>query len=148
MKRRAFTIMVGICAAMLSVCLIMTPAASAKVIKLTISDHNPPFTPPGKAMATWVEHVNEKAKGRMELTHHSGGALLSGMEAYRGVQSGVVDGVYYAPDSADGFHLNLIMGLPFMGWPDGYVAEEMYKQLLEKSKAMRAEWKGVTIISL
>ena len=129
----------------LSIMLISAPAF-AKVIKLTISDHNPPFTPPGKAIAVWVEKVNEMAKGRMELTLHAGGALLSGTEAYRGVQSNVVDAAHYVVDTREDFSLNLITGLPFLGWPDRWVAEEMYQQLLDKSEAMRAEWKGVSII--
>jgi TRAP-type C4-dicarboxylate transport system substrate-binding protein len=98
-------------------------------------------------MVTWVKKVNEMAKGRLELTLHGGGALLSGTEAYRGVQSGVVDGAHYVVDTREDFILNLITGLPFMGWPDRWVAEEMYQQLLDKSEAMRAEWEGVTIIS-
>jgi TRAP-type C4-dicarboxylate transport system substrate-binding protein len=34
-----------------------------------------------------------------------------------------------------------------MGWPGRWVAEDMYKQMLDKSEALRAEWEGVTIIS-
>ena len=111
--------MVGICVAMVSICIIMTPTFSeAKAIKLTISDHNPPFTPPGKAIAVWVEKVNEMAKGKLELTLHGGGALLSGTEAYRGVQSNVVDVAHYVVDTREDFILNLVTGLPFIGWPD------------------------------
>jgi TRAP-type C4-dicarboxylate transport system substrate-binding protein len=149
MKRKYASIVIGICAAMVSICTIMTPTiAVAKVIKLTISDHNPPFTPPGKAMATWVKKVNEQAKGKMELTLHGGGALLSGTEAYRGVQSGVVDAAHYVVDTREGFILNLITGLPFLGWPDRWVAEDMYKELMRSNADMRAEWEGVTIVSL
>ena len=125
----------------------ITTSASAKAIKLTISDHNPPFTPPGKAIAVWVEKVNEMAKGKLELTLHAGGALLSGTEAYRGVQSNVVDGAHYVVDTREDFILNLITGLPFIGWPDRWVAEEMYQKLLDTSEPLRAEWQGVTILS-
>jgi TRAP-type C4-dicarboxylate transport system substrate-binding protein len=121
--------------------------ASAKVIKLTVNDHNPPFTPPGKAVDIWVAAVNEQGAGKVELTVHHGGALLSGEEAYRGVQTGVCDIAHYVVDSREDFVLNLIMSLPFMGWPGQHEAEPLYKALLDYSKPMRDEWKGVTILS-
>jgi TRAP-type C4-dicarboxylate transport system substrate-binding protein len=148
-KKRNFAWMIGICVVMVSICVTITPAISkAKAIKLTISDNNPPFTPPAKATAAWVKKVNELSEGKLELTLHAGGALLAGHEAYRGVQTNVVDGSNYVVDARDKFHLNLITGLPFMGWPDRWVAEDMYKELLNSSAAMQAEWKGVTILSL
>ena len=148
MENRGVSILGGVLTIILAIMLTVTPAISAnKVIKLTISDHNPPFTPTGKAIAAWVEKINEMGKDRLELTLHPGGALLSGEEAYRGVQAGVVDAAHYVVDTREGFILNLITGLPFMGWPDRWVAGEMYQQLLDKSEAMRAEWEGVTILS-
>lgn len=146
LKKKLYKLLIIFC--VIGICAMMGSApAFAKVIKLTISDHNPPFTPPGKAIAVWVEKVNEMGKGKLELTLHGGGALLSGTEAYRGVQSNVVDGAHYVVDTREDFILNLITGLPFMGWPDRWVAEDMYQQLLDKSEALREEWKGVTIIS-
>jgi TRAP-type C4-dicarboxylate transport system substrate-binding protein len=147
-KKNGFLFMVGICVAVVSVCIFVTPALStAKVIKLTVNDANPPFTPPAKATAAWCEKVNEMSKGKLELTLHAGGSLLSSTEAYRGVQSAVVDASNYVVDTREEFILNLITGLPFMGWPDRWVAEEMYQELMDKSKAMQEEWKGVTILS-
>ena len=148
MKKKKLSILGGVLTIFMAVLLTLTPAvASAKVIKLTINDHNPPFTPPGKATAAWVQQLNETAKDKLEVTLHAGGALLSATEAYRGVQSNVVDGANYVVDTREGFMLNLITGLPFMGWPDRWVAEKMYQELLDKSEAMRAEWEGVTILS-
>ena len=144
--KRSFKTIIVFCLVIISLSMFTVPVF-AKAIKLTISDHNPPFTPPGKAMAIWVDELNKRSKGRLEVTLHSGGALLSATEGYRGVQSGVVDGIDYVVDTREDFVLNLITGLPFMGWPDRWVAEEMYQQLLDKSEALRAEWKGVTIIS-
>ena len=94
-----------------------------------------------------MDYLNEKGEGKLKVTLHAGGSLLSATEGYRGVQSGIVDGANYVVDTREDFMLNLITGLPFMGWPDRWVAEEMYQEMLEKSEAMRAEWQGTTIIS-
>jgi TRAP-type C4-dicarboxylate transport system substrate-binding protein len=129
--------------------LVAFPASAAdKPIKLMVNDHNPPFTGPGQSIIHWAEQVNKMSGGRLELTVHSGGSLLSGEEVYRGVQSGVVDIGHYVVDSRDGFILNLIMSLPFMGWPEQHEADDLYLDLLNGSKDMQAEWEGVTIISV
>jgi TRAP-type C4-dicarboxylate transport system substrate-binding protein len=122
--------------------------AVAKVIKLTVNDHNPPFAPPAKAIAAYAAAVNKAGAGKVELTVHHGGALLSGEEAYRGVQTGVCDIAHYAIDTREGFHLNLVVALPFMGMPGQHEAEDIYWDLMKYSKAMRDEWKGVTILSM
>ncbi len=148
MKRRLLKTMVGISMILMLAMVVAVPGfAAGKVIKLTISDHNPPFSPPGKAMDAWVQAVNKQGAGKIELTVHHGGALLSGEEAYRGVQTGVCDIAHYVVDSREGFVLNLMMSLPFMGWPGQHEAEDLYRKLLDDSKEMRAEWKGVTILS-
>ena len=117
--------------------------AVAKVIKLTVNNHNPPFSPLGKAIDAYAAAVNKAGAGKVELTVYHGGALLSGEEAYRGVQSGIVDIAHYAIDAREGFVLNLAIALPFMGWPGQHEAEDIYRDLLDYSKEMRAEWKGV-----
>jgi TRAP-type C4-dicarboxylate transport system substrate-binding protein len=133
---------------MLAMVVAMPVFAADKVIKLTVNDHNPPFTGPGQSIIYWAEQVNKMSGGRLELTVHSGGALLSGEEVYRGVQTGVCDIGHYVVDTREGFILNLVMALPFMGWPEQHEAGKLYLKLLDDSKEMRAEWEGVTIISV
>jgi TRAP-type transport system periplasmic protein len=137
-------------------CLLMVPAiflltsqfAVAKTFKLTHNNHMPPFSPPGQASEYWAKKLNEMSGGRLEVTVYPGGSLLSGEETYRGVQSSVCNSSFYVVDSREGFKLNLIMGLPFMGWPPEQKATQVYKQLLDESKAMQDEWKGVTPIGI
>ena len=146
MKKNRMTI--GICLILILAMFVAMPAFAAdKVIKLVVNNHNPPFSGPGQSVIHWAEEVNKQSGGRLELTVYSGGALLSGEEVYRGVQSGVVDIGIYVVDSHDGFVLNLIMGLPFMGWPEQHETGKLYQKLLDSFKEMRAEWEGVTIIS-
>ena len=140
---------IGMCLIAMLVMVVAAPAFAAdKVIKLTVNDHNPPFTGPGQSIIYWAEQVNKLAAGKMELTVHSGGALLTGEEVYRGVQTGVCDIGHYVVDSREGFILNLVMSLPFMGWPEQHETGKLYQKLLNSSKAMQAEWEGVTIISV
>ena len=147
MKTSRMTI--GICLILMLAMVIAVPAFAAnKVIKLVVNDHNPPFTGPGQSIIYWAEEVNKQSGGRLDLTVYSGGALLSGEEVYRGVQSGVVDIGDYVIDSRDGFVLNLIMGLPFMGWPEQHETGKLYQKLLDSSKEMQKEWEGVTIIAV
>jgi TRAP-type C4-dicarboxylate transport system substrate-binding protein len=139
---------IGICLILMLAMLIAVPAFAAnRVIKLVVNNHNPPFTGPGQAMIYWADQVNKQSGGRLDLTVYSGGALLSGEEVYRGVQSGVVDIGHYVIDSRDGFVLNLVMSLPFMGWPAQHKTGKLYQKLLDSSKEMQKEWEGVTIIS-
>jgi TRAP-type C4-dicarboxylate transport system substrate-binding protein len=146
MKKNRMTI--GICLILILAMFVAVPAFAAdKVIKLVVNNHNPPFSGPGQSVIHWAEEVNKQSGGRLELTVYSGGALLSGEEVYRGVQSGVVDIGIYVVDSHDGFVLNLIMGLPFMGWPEQHETGKLYQKLLDSFKEMRAEWEGVTILS-
>jgi TRAP-type C4-dicarboxylate transport system substrate-binding protein len=148
MKRRLSKMAVGMCLILMLAMVVGIPTfAAAKVIKLICNDHNPPFTPPGKAMDAYAAKVNKEGAGKVELTVHHGGALLSGEEAYRGVQTGVCDIAHYVVDSREGFILNLIMSLPFMGWPGQHEAGGLYQKLMDSSKAMQAEWEGVTVLS-
>jgi TRAP-type transport system periplasmic protein len=141
-------LIIGMCLILMLAMLVAVPAFAAdKAIKLIVNDHNPPFTGPGQSIIYWAEQVNKMSGGRLELTVYSAAALLSGEEVYRGVQSGVVDIGHYVIDSRDGFILNLIMSLPFMGWPQQHEAGKLYLELLDSSKEMQAEWEGVTIIS-
>lgn len=146
MKRRLSKMAVGMCLIFMLAMVVAVPAF-AKVIKLTVNDHNPPFAPPGKAIDAYAAAVNKAGAGKVELTVHHGGALLSGEEAYRGVQTGVCDIAHYAIDTREGFHLNLVTVLPFMGLPGQHETEDIYRDLLAYSKEMRDEWKGVTILS-
>ena len=46
---------------------------------------------------------------------HFGGVLFKGDEVFRGIQKGIADAGFYVLDRKDGFLLNSVMTLPFMG---------------------------------
>ena len=124
-----------------------TPTTPAKptVIELTVNDHNPPQSTVAAAWQIWAEWVNAQSD-ELQVTVISGGALLSGDEAYRGTQTGVCDIAHYVVDREDGFLLNLVMALPFLGWPEQHV-ESKYLALLDEFPEMAGEWEGITILS-
>ena len=115
----------------------------ADVIEITVNDHNPEMAPPAQALGYWAQKVNEQLGGKAKVTVHFGGALLKGNEAYRGVQKGIVDAAHYIVDRRDGFYLNTVMTLPFMGWPGQKETGEIYQTLMKTFPEMQGEWKGV-----
>jgi TRAP-type C4-dicarboxylate transport system substrate-binding protein len=112
-----------------------------------VNDHNPPQSTVAAAWDIWAQWVEEQSAGRLKVTVIHGGALLTGDEAYRGTQSGVCDVAHYVVDREDGFLLNLIMALPFLGWSEQHV-EGKYMTLLDEFPEMSAEWEGVKIIGM
>jgi len=117
-----------------------------EVIELIVNDHNPPPTGPAQAYDYWAEQVEAESGGRLSIEVIHGGALFTGQEVYRAVETGACAGGHYVVDREDGFLLNLIMTLPFMGWSEQHV-EAKYQTLLDEFPEMAAEWEGVTITS-
>ena len=142
MKKRMLKIVIGFCLIIIPAMFVFTPAF-AKVIEITINDHNPPVAPPAKALVGWAEKVNELCGGKVKLTVHGGGTILKGNESFRGVQKGIVDAAHYVLDHRDGFYLNTVMTLPFMGWPGQVETGRIYQELMNKFPEIRGEWKGV-----
>lgn len=121
------------------------PAPAPEVIELTFNDHNPPPSGPAQSYDYWAQKVEEESGGRLKITVIHGGALFTGDEVYRAVQTGACDGGHYVVDREDGFLLNLLMTLPFMGWPEQHV-EDKYQVLLDEFPEMQAEWEGVNVM--
>ncbi len=118
-----------------------------EVIELIVNDHNPALSGPGQSLIYWAEQVNELSEGRLHLTVYSGGALLTTDEVYRGVQGRMADIAHYVVQAKDGFYLNSVIALPFMGWPTQHI-EDKYMALMDQFPEMQAEWQDVTIISV
>ena len=141
-KLRLLKMTVGLCL-ILMLALVVSAPAFAKAIEITISDHNPPPSSPSQAMAYWAKKANELGAGKFKITVHHGGVLLTGDEAYRGVQGGIVDAAHYALDRRDGFLLNTVITLPFMGYPDQRKTGDIYAELRKKFPEVMGEFKGV-----
>lgn len=115
-------------------------------IEITASNHNPEVVAPGQALNFWGKWIEEQSKGKVKVTVHHNAALLKANEVYSGVREGIADAGYYALDSREGFILNLIIELPFMGWPTQVATVNIYEELMEKFPEIRSEWEGVKLI--
>jgi TRAP-type C4-dicarboxylate transport system substrate-binding protein len=93
-------------------------------------------------MHEWADAVEKAGGGKIEMIVHDGGSLLSADEAYRGTQTGVCDAAYYVVNKMDGFLLNDIVSLPFMGYPDQDQTIKIWEQLVDEFPAMRDEFVG------
>lgn len=147
MKKRLLKIVIGFCLITIPAMFFSMPAF-AKAIEITINDHNPAEAPPGKALDHWAKEVEKQCGGRVKITVHHGGALLKGDEAFRGIQTGLAHGGHYVLDSVDGFLLNTVMSLPFMGWPAQKETGQIYKELMNKFPELVDEWKGIKVIGI
>ena len=117
--------------------------AQPEVIELTVNDHNPPEGPPGESIDAWAAWIEEQSGGRVDITVYHGGALLKGDEAFRGIQTAIADAGYYVLDRQDGFVLNTVISLPFMGYPDQRTTGQIYWDLMNKFPEMTGEWPGL-----
>jgi TRAP-type C4-dicarboxylate transport system substrate-binding protein len=146
MKRRLLEMAVGMCLMLMLAIAVSAPvfAAPPQVIEITVNDHNPAQTGPAIVMDYWAQKVNESSQGRIKMTVRHGGELLMGHEELSGTQKGAVcDASYYVLDRREGFLLNSVVTLPFMGWPDQEKAGQIYAQLIKKFPQVRGEFKGV-----
>ena len=122
--------------------------SDSDTVELTVSNHNPEGTPTWEALQAWADHVAEQSGGKLKLTMHHGGELLTGDDAYEGVQTGAADVAIYVLDQAQGFRLNTVVTLPFMGWAGQQETTEIYQDLLEDYSELQDEWKGVEPIAV
>ncbi len=111
---------------------------------LVYSDHNPSISPPGRSAVRWLtEVVSKRTGGKVEFKVITGGGLMGEAEAFRGVQSGIADMALYVVNARDGFIANMVVTLPFMGWPSREKANEIYRKLMDKHPEIKKEWEGV-----
>jgi TRAP-type transport system periplasmic protein len=119
-----------------------TTSAGGKLIEITVNNHNPPG-PPSDSIHAWAKEVEKNCNGKVKIIMHDGGSLLQADEAYRGTQTGVCDAAYYVINRMDGFFVNDVVSLPFMGYPDQAKTGKIYEELYATIPAMKSEWKGV-----
>jgi TRAP-type C4-dicarboxylate transport system substrate-binding protein len=124
-----------------------TKTEAPKVIELNVNDHNPPGSGPAKSVQYWADQVNEQSNGRLQLNVVPGAALFTGDEIFRAVQTKAVPMGMYAMDAREGFHLNIVTALPFLGWKTPHF-ESAYYELLNQFPEMREEWDGVEILGI
>ena len=116
-------------------------------IHLVLNDHNPAETGPAMAADDWAAWITEESGGMLEFEVIHGAALFTGDEVYGQLEAAGCDLGQYAVDREDGFLLNLVLTLPFLGWPEQHY-EDAFWTLMDEYPEFAAEWEGVTVISV
>ena len=138
-------IFISVILAVVAIPLLAACETTPDVYDLVFNDHNPAGTGPALAQDYWAEQIENESGGRINISVIHGGALFAGDEVLRAVQTGGCAGGHYVVDREQGFLLNLVMTLPFMGWPDQHV-ENIFWTLMDEYPEFADEWEGVTII--
>lgn len=117
------------------------------VYTLTINDHNTAGTGPALAADYWAEYVEEQSEGRLDIEVIHGAALFTGDEIYGQLAQDGCDGGQYVVKEEDGFLLNLVVTLPFLGFPEQHF-EDMFYTLWDEFPEFAEEWDDVTVLGM
>jgi TRAP-type C4-dicarboxylate transport system substrate-binding protein len=119
--------------------------AAPKVLRLKFSCWTTPPSPPGKAVAKWIEMVEQRTKGKVKVDAMFAGTLLAGKNTIEGILQGVAD----VGMNVSSFRPERFPMMALLNYPHPYkhtmvpikIAWDMY------NKFNPAEFKGVKLIS-
>ena len=118
--------------------LFSTYAFGAEPIKLKFANFFPPTHKNAVLMEKYIDYLNKRLAGIVEITQYSGGTLLTAPKMAAGVASGIADiGLSHCAYSRGRFPVTEIMELP-LGFPSGWVATHVSTDFYNKFKAK--EW--------
>ena len=123
--------------------------AKEKQIKLRFYYHASPQGGQAEFIKTWIKRLEEATEGRLDIVFFPGASLGPPMEAYKMIQSGVVDmGCIVVGFYPGRFLLTEVLQLPFLGLPSGVVGSRIYWDLYEKFPEFRNEYADVKVLIL
>ena len=130
--------------------LVLTTAAPAQEIKLTLADQNSPTAwGPTHALQPWIAKVEQASKGRIKIEVYPSQTLVKGVEIWKAVRSGVVDLGWcfhgYWPDMTPLSDVITLPGLPVKSAEKG---SEVLWKLYEKFPAIQKEYAEVQPLML
>lgn len=146
MKKRGLLVL-ACCVGLMA--LFITPSM-AQVIKLTLTDQNPPTGwGPVNALQPWVKKVDEATKGRVKIDIFPSQTLVKGPDTFNAVKTGVADMGWcwhgYWPDLTP---LSDVITLPGLPTRSAEQASEVLWKLYEKFPAIQQEFKDVHMLQL
>jgi TRAP-type C4-dicarboxylate transport system substrate-binding protein len=150
MKKKVLCItIISLCLIVISAIVPITPLwAQAKTIELSFSHTIPPVVPMAKVYQAWAGMLEERSGGRVKINFYWAESLLKASEFYRGVQTGQTDITYYVLGLDYGLlPLNEGIKLAFMGYRNFTEGTEIFNQIINKFPEMKAEYKGVKVLS-
>lgn len=101
-------------------------------IKLSYSIFFPPTHIQTKTAEAWAQAINERTKGKVEITIYAGGSLTKAQQVYEGVVNNISDiGMSCYAYTRGRFPLLEALDLP-LGYPDGMTATKTANAIVQK----------------
>jgi len=133
----------------LTVLFLMSSILNAKEIQLRFSSPFPTVqVTTGKIIQPWIEMINEKGKGKVNIRLFPAGALGKAPDQYDLAEKGIADFSYHLSDYSPGrFPLTSVFSLPFMVKNAEKASEAMWKTF-EKETSYQKEYSKVKVLAL
>lgn len=147
MKKKGLLLISGIVCLtfILSISPLAKTYAAEKVIRLKAANFFPPPSKQSKILQEFVNELEARSKGRIEIQYFAGGSLLKAPAIYKGIEAGIADigysHVFYTPGrmpASEG--AGLPMGVP-SAWVGAHVAWDFYNKFRLK------EWDKVKLLA-
>jgi TRAP-type C4-dicarboxylate transport system substrate-binding protein len=117
----------------------------AKQIKLTYALFQPGTAALSKKNTEFAKEIEKRTNGRVKITVHQGGSLISGPAMYQGVSSGIADmGNAFTLYNPGAFPFTQIVQAPAKGESGWAVSSAMYDFMM---KYQPKEWQKVQLIT-
>ena len=131
MKRKLAMVMVA-------VSLLFSTVAAAEVIELSLANYMPVMHINSVLMGKFCDEVNKRLAGKVKVTQHTGGTLLTAPKMAAGVASGIADiGLAHCSYSRGRFPVMELTELP-LGAPSSFVLTHVINDFYSKFKPK--EW--------
>jgi len=128
----------GVISIVLSVFFISSFAHAAEVIKIKFASYFPPMHQHSIIMDELTKRLNKDLAGKVEITYHGGGTLLSAPKMAAGLISGIADiGLSHVGYTRERFPVMEIFGLP-IGCPSPWIGLHVADDFFQKFKPK--EW--------
>ena len=122
--------------------------ATANVITLKFSHHEPPAARIAIAFQKWADMVGEKTNGRVKIQIFPAQTLGKGADSYSMVQSGIADMAWLMLGFFPGqFPLSEAYNLPMLGVPSGKAGASALWDYYQGSPAVQKEWTSVKVVT-
>jgi len=155
MKKLLFSLLAVILASMLifTGCGEPEPEAPAldpaKVYNLKYIDWGPEFWDLGVRAKEWIAEVERLTNGKVLIEAYFAASLVSRLDTYRALETGVADIALYVLGGNPGVHqLNRVIDLPGTGIPDERAQMEIYNKLRDKYPELEEEYGNVMVLRM
>lgn len=120
------------------------PASTPEVIELNYSNFFPPTHLHSILVEKWIDEIETRTNGRVEITYYPGGSLVPAAGTYDGVVEGISDiGMSVLAYTMGRFPASELIDMPH-AYPNGWVATKVANDFYEEFKP--AEFDDVHVL--